>query len=132
MRRFILLGALGALLAAAIAASASAQTVTRFSVIEVVTSGHPAGKHHFVTTGKLVEPGDRDDVVGRDEVRFSRGGHVNAVAFFPDGKLKAIGNLAGHKLPIVGGTRRWDGAGGKIKFQPLSSKRTRLTFTVVQ
>jgi hypothetical protein len=135
MRRIMLLGALSVAAATSVAVTtAGAQTATKFSAIEIVKSAHRVSHNKFVTRGVLVVPGDRDEVLGTDRVTFSRRGHgtIHAVAFFPDGKIKAQGRADHNRIQIVGGTRRWNGAAGKIRFQPLSHRATFLTFTVVQ
>jgi hypothetical protein len=141
MRRVITAGvALAAVGAAIVAAPAGARPshsvrVTTFSVVEHVRSAHRRG-NTFITRGVLTEPGSGGtDVEGFDKVEFTPHGgtvHARGVFFFPDGKLKANGDLRHRKLPIVGGTRRWNGASGKLKFRPITSRRTLLTFTVVQ
>jgi hypothetical protein len=124
-----------ALIAAAVAAGPAAArqqhatTVTKFSVVEHVVSAHRIGNRE-VTKGVLTEVGVPGHVLGTDKVSFTQTGHVRGVVFFPDGKLKVNGDLRHNKVPIVGGTRRWNGASGKLKFRSLSRDRTLLTFTV--
>jgi hypothetical protein len=130
MRRFLLLGTLAALAAATVAAGASAQTVSKFSVIAKPTSGHRSGPNHFVVRGRLVQPGDRDDILGHFKARFARHGRIHAVAIFPDGKIKFQGQ--GNRIPIIGGTGRWNGAAGKVLIHNLRRNAALLTFTVVQ
>jgi hypothetical protein len=141
MRKVITAGvAVAAVGAAIVAAPAAARPshsvrVTTFSVVEHVRSVHRRG-NTFIQHGVLTEPGSGGtDIEGTDEVAFRRHDgtvHVRAVVFFPDGKLKVNGDLRHRKVPIVGGTRRWNGASGKLKFVPITSRRTLLTFTVVQ
>jgi hypothetical protein len=132
MRRVLLTALAATVAVAALAAgTAGAQTVTKFSVIEKVKSGKRTDCC-FVTTGVLLSP-TTGAKVGTDEVKFNRTHpHVGGVAFFPDGKLKIAGDLRHQKVPVVGGTRRWNGASGKLKFEPLTNRKTLLTFTVVQ
>jgi hypothetical protein len=132
MRRVLLLGLAVAVASAALAAAtAGAQTVTKFSVVEKVKTGKRTDCC-FVTTGVLLSQ-TTGGVVGTDKVKFNQTRpHVGGVFYFPDGKLKVAGDLRHQKVPIVGGTRRWDGASGKLKFNPLSRRKTLLTFTVVQ
>jgi hypothetical protein len=125
-----MLGALAALAVVAVAATASAQTASKFSVIAIKTSAHRAGPSHFVVHGRLVQPGDRDHVLGTFKYRVSRHFRVHAVAFFPDGKIRVQGK--GNRLPIVGGTGRWNGAAGKLLVRTLGNRASLLTFTVVQ
>src|SRR5437764_8724279 len=131
MRRVITLVVIAALAFAALAATAAARTESRFNLVEIVKSAHRSG-NTVVTHGKLVVPGDRDDVVGVDRVKFSRTGNIHAVAHFPDGSIKAQGNADANRIIIVGGSGRWNGAAGKIKFHSLSHRRTLLHFAVVQ
>ena len=122
-------------LAAVTATTAGAQTVTKFSVIALTAVQHPTANHHFVIKGPLVRPGDRDDVLGSFKAEFSgpqRNSHLRGVFFFPDGKIKVNGNQAHNKAPIVAGTRRWNGASGKMKITNLPGPNVILTFTVVQ
>jgi hypothetical protein len=115
------------------AATAGAVSASRFSVETIATAAHQTPDHHFVERGKLVEPGEVSEVVGAYKGRFSRTGHTRLVLFFPDGKIKANGDQGRElKIPIVGGTRRWDGASGKVKFTYLPHNRALLTLTVVQ
>jgi hypothetical protein len=131
MRRVITLAVIAALAFAALAATAAARTESRFSLVEIAKSGHRSG-NHIVLRGVLVARGDRDDVVGHDHVRISRRGNIHALFHFPDGALKAQGNADAHRIIIVGGSGRWNGAAGKIKFRPLSGRRTLLHFAIVQ
>src|SRR5207244_4416158 len=115
-----------------LAATAGARSETRFSVVAKNTSGHRAGANHFVVRGKLLQPGDLDDVVGSYKAKFSQRGGIHAVAFFPDGKIKVQGNTNASRIPIIGGTRRWNGAAGKLKTHNINHRLTLLTFIVVQ
>jgi hypothetical protein len=131
MRRVLLAALATVAVAALTAGTAAAQTATKFSVIEKVKTGKRTDCC-FITTGVLLSPttGNR---VGTDKVKFNRTRpHVGGVFYFPDGKLKVAGDLRHQKVPIVGGTRRWNGASGKLKFEPLTNRKTLLTFTVVQ
>ncbi len=71
-------------------------------------------------------------VAGTDRVKFSRRGNVHAVVRFPDGKLKAQGNINASRILVVGGSGRWNGAAGKINVRPLSHRKTLLRFAIVQ
>ena len=132
MRRVLFLSLAAAIATAALAATtAGAQTVTKFSVVEKVKAAKRTDCC-FVTTGVLLSP-TTGGKVGTDKVKFNQARpHVGGVFYFPDGKLKVAGDLRHRKVPIVGGTSRWDGASGKLKFEPLSRRKTELTFTVVQ
>jgi hypothetical protein len=130
VRKLIATAAIAALAAGAIASTAGAQTVSKFSVQTVTTSHHVVGGVD-IDRGRLAEVGERSETVGFFKAK-SRGNHLRAVFFFPDGKIKANGNFTHAKVPIVGGTRRWNGASGKLKFRPLGEEDAVLTFTVVQ
>jgi hypothetical protein len=133
MRKLMVAVAATLALAAVTAQTASAQTVTKFSVLTARSHGHRI-TNGFAIRGALVVPGDRDDVLGSFKARFTgqRGRHVRAVFFFPDGKIKANGNQSNNKVPIVGGTRRWNGASGKVNIGNLPhTGNVILTFTVV-
>jgi hypothetical protein len=132
MRRFLLLGALVGVVAAILAATAGARTETRFSVIAHNQSAHRVGPKHFVVKGSLLQPGDRDNVLGSFKAKFASHGRIHAVAFFPDGKIKIQGRTNANRIPIIGGTRRWNGAAGKLKTRQLNKNNSLLTFIIVQ
>jgi len=134
MRRVYLLGvvtALAVLAAAVFTGSAGARTESRFSVIADPTHGH-AHANAFHLRGRLREPGDRDDIVGHFRATFKRGGHIRAIFNFGNGKLKANGDQARHRVPIVGGSGVWNGSAGKLLIRDLRHGRALLTFVVVQ
>ena len=130
MRRILLASALAVLAFAAVAATALAATTTEFSVIAQTTSHHATPDHHFVIKGRLLQPGDRDDVVGHFKARFGPHHHIQAVASFPDGSIKVQGK--GNRVPIIGGSGRWNGAAGKMVVHPRPHNNALLHFTVVQ
>jgi hypothetical protein len=134
MRRVYLLGvvaALAVLAAAVFSASAGARTESRFSVVADPTHGH-AHANAFHLRGRLRDPGDLDDIVGHFRATFKRGGHFRGIFNFGNGKLKANGDQARHRVPVVGGSGVWNGAAGKLKVHNLSHNRALLTFVVVQ
>lgn len=146
MRRVFLLVSLTVVAIVALAALASAKnantTTTKFSVIDVQQSSR-AIHNGFVTRGDLVQPGDRDDVLGHDVVKFkprqSADRHnryeIKAVAHLRDrGSLKVQGGVGpgDNKIPIVGGTDDFNGAAGKLLTHNLGKNTTRLTFVFVQ
>ena len=125
----------------AIAATASARTETRFSAIDIKTSVRHVNRTTIIQRGRLVNPFDRDEVVGHDVVKISfhpksRSARVRAIAFFRgQGSLKVKGHLGSgrnNRIPIIGGTGAFNGAAGKLKLHDLSSRRTLLTFIFVQ
>src|SRR6266516_7122497 len=109
MRKLIAVTVAALSLAAVTATTAGAQTATKFSVQTASTHGHRTSTG-FVVHGRLAEVGEPSETVGTFKAAFGRRGHVRAVAFFPDGKIKVNGNQSNGKVPIVGGTRRWNGA----------------------
>ena len=134
MRKLIAGLAVVALGVGVLAPTAGAQTVNKFTVKTAKTRGHRI-ENGFAVHGLLVVPGDNDNVLGTFKASFTgpRGQHVRAVFFFSDGKIKANGNQDHHKIPIVGGTSRWNGASGKVKITEIPhSGAVLLTFTVVQ
>ncbi len=129
MRRFTALVIAVVLALAVMAASAAARTESKFSLIEVAKSQHRAG-NKFITHGNLYTTGG--SFVGTDRVKFSRKGNIHARAHFGGGTLKAQGNANASRILIVGGSGRWNGAAGKIKFRSLSRRKTLLRFAIVQ
>ena len=132
MRRLMALAVAAVLALTVVASTAAARTETRFSVIAHNQSAHRVGPRHFVVKGSLLQPGDRDSVVGSFKAKFARRGRIHAVAFFPDGKIKIQGRTNANRVPIIGGTRRWNGAAGKLKIDQLNRNNSLLTFIVVQ
>jgi hypothetical protein len=117
----------------ALGATAGAADTTRFSVIAVPINDHQLDANHFFERGRLVEPGERSEVLGAYRlVLNSRTGHTHLVLFFDDGRIKAIGDQHGRvpDLPIVGGSGRFNGADGKVSFHLLPHGRARLTITL--
>ena len=132
MRRVYLVGvaaALAVLVAAVFAGSAGARTESRFSVVADATHGH-AHANAFHLRGRLRDASNH--VVGHFRATFKRGGHIRAIFNFGNGTLKANGDQARHRVPIVGGTGVWNGAAGKLKIRNLPHNNALLTFVVVQ
>jgi hypothetical protein len=136
MRRVLLLAGVTALAVAAMAASASAQRTTTLSVIAVQKSQHRVSHTRFISKGALVRS---NRVVGHYRARFtfrrhSRNTHINAVAKFRRGSLKVNGTQGpgDNRVPIIGGTGRFNGAAGKLKTHNLGHNQTLLTFVFVQ
>jgi hypothetical protein len=130
MRRLIFTAVIAMLVAAALAASAVARSESRFGVLADGT--HQIKRQHaFILKGKLREPHNRSNVVGHFRAKFRRGGHVAAVFTFDNGKIRANGNQNHNKVPIVGGTRHWNGASGKVLIHNRKHNAL-LRFVVVQ
>lgn len=131
MRRLIFTAVIAMLVASALAASAGARSESRFRVIADGTH-HKQREHAFILKGKLRVPHNRSDVVGHFRAKFRRGGHIRAVFTFDNGKIKATGDLNHNKVPIVGGTRHWNGASGKVLIHNRKHNDALLKFVVVQ
>ncbi len=146
MRRAFVSVLLVAIAIAAVAATASARnaktTTTTLRVVEIRKSSQQT-RRSFITRGVLVQPGDRNDVVGHDVVKFTPRKHhgrhnqlgVKGVAHFRDrGSLKVQGGAGpgDNRLPIIGGTGDFNGAAGKLKTHNLGKRKTLLTFIFVQ
>lgn len=147
MRKVFLVVSLVAVATAAIAATASARTETRFSVVHVDTSGHPSGHNTLIQRGRLLLP-TTHRVVGHDVIKLTlhprrHTARIRIVARFRgQGSLKAKGIVGANKnpsrIPIIGGTGAFNGAAGKLKAHGLSRHRgggiktTLLTFIFVQ
>ena len=131
MRRLIFTAVIAMLVAAALAASAAGRSESRFGVLADGT--HQIKRQHvFILKGKLREPHNRSNVVGHFRAKFRRGGHVAAVFTFDNGKIRASGNQNNNnKVPIVGGTRHWNGASGKVLIHNRKGNAL-LRFVVVQ
>jgi hypothetical protein len=120
-----------ALVALVFATSAAARSESQFTVIAHDTH-HKQRNHTFILKGKLLQPHNRSNVVGHFRAKFRRGGHINAVFTFDNGKIKANGNQNNNKVPIVGGTRHWNGAAGKLLIRNKKGHNAKLKFDVVQ
>ncbi len=136
MRRFLLLGAMVAVVAGILAAPAGAAQTAHFSVQAIQTSAHGGRHHRFVFTERLRR---HHRVVGHDRVECRRTGrrgvfHCHAVFFLHAGKIKAVGNFGrgNHKLAVVGGTSGFNGVSGKLLVHGGGGKRSRLEFLLVR
>jgi hypothetical protein len=140
MRRIICVGLAAALAAAVFAVAASAQTTIRFSVLSVGVESHQVSNDVTVFHDKLVEPGERSEVLGRDRGRCRvLGGthaHCRIVFFLAAGKVKVSGRAEFDrrliKLPVVGGTRAYNGVGGKAIIHNAGNRNALIDFTLVK
>jgi len=131
MRRLISVAVVAALVAFVFATTALARSESKFSVIADGT--HQTKREHaFILKGKLREPHNRSNVLGHFRAKFRRGGHINAVFTFHNGKIRANGNRNHNKVPIVGGTRHWNGASGKVLIRNRNHNDAKLKFVVAQ
>ena len=140
MRRVLALAVVTALAVVAIGATASAQRVTKFSVVAIQKSQRRVSNRSLISKGRLAQVGNLSNTVGHYHARFTfrrktRTARIRAVAFFGrHTSLKAKGIQGPHdnRLPIIGGTGAFDGAAGKLKTRNLGRNRTLLTFAFVQ
>jgi hypothetical protein len=138
MRKLIAALAGAGLVCALLAAGASARAETHFTVIGLAKSSRPSGGG-VIVRDQLVSPGDRDDVVGHARIKFTpRSGHrVRARGTFTVGggtlKVKGVfGPGSRGRILVIGGTRRWNGAAGKVKLRSAGEGAERYSFSVVQ
>ena len=135
MRRISLAGAAAVTVAALIAAGASGQTETKFSVITLTQSSHESGEG-VVVHGKVVDPRDRSHVLGHDRARFTPDGRrIQArVRFhFADGSVLKVEGAFGpgdNKLAIAGGSGRWEDAEGRALLHDAGEGAERYTFEI--
>jgi hypothetical protein len=142
MRRILLTGLAVGLGTAALAIPASGATSTVFSVdaVKHTVHVHINGAHRVITfRDRLFRPGDRSDIIGHNRGRcrlLSRTkAHCKVVFFFPNGKVKTDGRVyAGRnreRLPVIGGTRAFNGVGGKVIVANAKARVTHLTFFLI-
>jgi hypothetical protein len=139
VRRVLLLVGLTTLAVAAIAATASAQRVTKLRVITYRQHGHRVSHNSFLIRGLLKDAANRSNRVGRFEAKFTRRPHhrtaVRAVAIFDRTgslKVKGVQGPRDNRIPIIGGTGAFNGAAGKLITRDLRGNHTLLTFLFVQ
>ena len=139
MRRVILASGLAAIAALILAVPAFGISRLHFSVLAITRSQHPGPHGTFVFRDRLFFHHRR---VGHDLGRCRRRTrtrlHCRVVFVFPPGNIKAVGRirfgrhgLRDNKLPIVGGTRAFNGVGGKLLIHGIRGRRTRLEFFLV-
>jgi hypothetical protein len=141
MRRFFIAGALAAIGAAAIAIPASGAQSFDFHLDAISTGTHFNQAHNVVTfTNRLVQHGDRDDKVGhnrgRCRIKTRTRSHCHIVYFFSNGKVKTQGRSnprsQNSRLPVVGGTRAFNGVAGKVLTSGALNRVTHLHFVLVK
>ena len=140
MRKIIGVGLAAALAAAVFAVPASAQTTTRFSVLSVGVEAHQVASNVTVFHDRLVEPGERSEVLGSDKGRCRVLGrthaHCRIVFFLAAGKIKVNGNIDFNrrliKIPVVGGTRAYDGVAGKAIIHNAGNRNALVDFVLVK
>jgi hypothetical protein len=140
MRKLIAAGLAAGLVAVIMAMPASA--ASEFTVLAITQHGHQHG-NVFSFRDRLVQPGDRDDVLGHDEGRCAvkklgqqrpSTAKCRVVFYLPAGKIKVLGLIdfrqTRNKVPVIGGTRGYNGASGKAIVRNASGKTARITFVL--
>ncbi len=137
MRKVIPLLAIAGLCLGVLAASAAARVESRFTVIGLTKSSHPV-HGGVIVRDTLVVPGDRNEVVGHARIKFTPRAHrsVRARGVFVVGggtlKVKGVFSGSSGRINVIGGTRHWNGAAGKVKLSNAGQGAERYAFTVVQ
>lgn len=141
MRRILLAGLAAALGAAALAIPASGAQSIVFHV-DALHNGSSHINHRGVLNFRshLVRHGDRDEVIGhtkgRCRILSHRAAHCRVVYFLPNGKVKTKGRVLFHRerdrQPVIGGTRAYNGVGGKVIVEDARDNVTHLTFFLIK
>lgn len=129
-----IIAVLAPLMVAAVAFSHT--EATKLSVVTVTKSSHPSG-HGVATKGMLVEPKERNEVIGHYHAHFTPSGHrvrARIVFYLAGGSLRIKGTFGAgdNRLAIVGGTGRWDGARGNAKLYNAGHGAERYSLSVIQ
>jgi hypothetical protein len=140
MRRLFVVGALAAIGAAALAIPASGAQSIVFHVDGVHTGTHWNRSHTVVTfTNRLFEHGNRRHQVGHNRGRCrpsTTRAHCHITFFFPNGKIKTQGRVYyrqdRERLPVIGGTRAFNGVGGKLIINEILDRVTHYDFFLVR
>jgi hypothetical protein len=136
MRKFILATAIAAL-GAAVLASPAVAFDHHFTVLTKLKSFHEAGPSRFVEKEKLFDPDNHSSKVGRD--RFKCHAFVNPLRVKCHGFIRLNGKVGGIGLirlkgdaqpgelhvPVIGGTRQFNGVAGKNTILPTKHRKTR-------
>jgi hypothetical protein len=147
LRKFIGAVAVAALAVGVTAIPASATFDPQFSVIAKQTSGHNVGPNEFRAQGKLLNPRNRGDKVGRywldckfkpniEKLRCRALAHLNGqIGGF--GNIRVSGDIrpphGNRRLNVVSGTHDFTGVAGKVLVRNLHEKNSsRLRFTLTR
>jgi hypothetical protein len=126
-----------AALGTAVVASPAFAFDRHFTVLATQKSFHGAGPNHFVVKHKLFDPNNRSSKVGRDRAKcrgFVHPPRVKCHAFIRlNGKVGGIGIIrvkgdlspGDHHVPVIGGTRQFNGVAGKLTILPTKHRKTR-------
>ena len=136
MRKLIVTGVIAALGIGLLAIPASASFDHHFKVFEKDRFHELPGEKAFRFKGRLFDPRNRHDRVGRDHglckvrphetVRCRGTTHLNGeIGGFGD--IKVSGNLRpdDNRLNVVGGSGEFNGVAGKVVFRYLNKRETK-------
>jgi hypothetical protein len=140
MRRFFIAGALAALGAAALAIPASGAQSIVFHVDALHNGSSHLHGRVLTFRSHLVRHHNHRDVIGHTEgrcrIKSRTKAHCHVVYFLPGGKVKTDGrvllNRERERQPVIGGTRAYNGVGGKVIVSDERSHVTHLTFFLIK
>lgn len=138
MRKLVLAGGIAALGLGLLAIPASASFDPHFMVLSKGVSAHRTSSGAEVFRDKLLEPGNRHNLIGSDHGRCTAKGHVlrcRAVAHL-NGEIGGFGDIRvrghitrhHHRLNVVGGTHDFNGVAGKMKDRGLQQASVEAPF----
>jgi hypothetical protein len=135
MRKLIVAATLVALGVGLLAIPASASFDHHFRVVEKARFNLLPGGEAFRVKGKLFDPSNRDNRVGRDHglckirphaVRCRGTYHLNGeIGGFGDIKVRGNIRRGDNRLKVVGGSGDFNGVAGKFVFRNLNRSGTR-------
>lgn len=142
MRKLVLAGGIAALGLGLLAIPASASFDPHFMVLSKGVSAHRTSSGAEVFRDKLLEPGNRHNLIGSDHGRCTAKGHVlrcRAVAHL-NGEIGGFGDIRvrghitrhHHRLNVVGGTHDFNGVAGKMKIADFNKRVSKLHFDLVR
>jgi hypothetical protein len=143
MRKFFLAGVIATLGVAMLAIPASASFDRHFNVIEKPVSGGTVGENGFRFKSKLLQPHNRANRVGRNNVtcreatprkfRCHAVVHLNGkIGGFGDIRVRGDFGRGDNRLNVVGGTGDFNGVAGKVLVHGLSPRADKLHFDLVR
>ena len=118
MRKYVAAALLAAIASVALISTAGARDIpVTLNLIAHQTKAHQVGENRFAISGPLLKQSDPSHRKGHFRAVFNHHGRIRAVAFLRNGKLKVDGH--GNVVPIIGGTRHWEGATGTLRIHPI-------------
>ncbi len=130
MRKFVMAAVLAAVASAALISTAGARdSSVTLNLIAHQTHAQRVGENRFAISGPLLKASDPSHRKGHFRAVFNRNNRIRAVAYLHNGKLKVDGH--GNTVPIIAGTRHWEGATGTLRIHPIQGTNdARLNFHV--